>query len=42
LENLAQYPNLTRAMEQRGWSEARIRGVLGENWLRFLKDIWGA
>ncbi len=42
LENLAQYPNLTRAMEQRGWSEARIRGVLGENWLRFLKEIWGA
>jgi len=42
LENLAQYPNLTRAMEQRGWSEARIRGVLGEKWLRFLKDIWGA
>ena len=42
LENPAQYPNLTQAMERRGWSEARIRGVLGENWLRFLKEIWGA
>ena len=42
LENLAQYPNLTQAMERRGWSETRIRGVLGENWLRFLKQIWGA
>jgi len=42
LENLAQYPNLTQAMERRGWSETRIRGVLGENWLRFLGEIWGA
>ena len=42
LENLARYPNLTAAMERRGWSEKRIRGVLGENWLRFLKSIWGA
>lgn len=42
LENPAQYPNLTQAMERRGWSEARIRGVLGENWLRFLKEIRGA
>lgn len=42
LESLAHYPNLTQAMERRGWSETRIRGVLGENWLRFLKEIWGA
>ena len=40
LENLAQYPNLTQAMERRGWSETRIRGVLGENWLRFLGEVW--
>jgi membrane dipeptidase len=41
LGTLAEYPNLTRAMQKRGWSEARIRGVLGENWLRFLGDVWG-
>ena len=23
-----------------GWSETRIRGVLGENWLRFLGEVW--
>jgi len=42
LENLAQYPNLTMAMERRGWSEERIRAVLGQNWLRFLREVWGA
>lgn len=42
LENLSQYPNLTAAMERRGWSEKRIEGVLGGNWLRYLAGIWRA
>jgi membrane dipeptidase len=29
-------------MEKRGWSEDRIRKVMGGNWLRFLKEVWGA
>ncbi|MCC7425351.1 MAG: dipeptidase [Alphaproteobacteria bacterium] len=41
LETLADYPNLTRAFEKRGWSEARITGVLGENWLGYLARVWG-
>jgi len=41
LETLADYGNLTRAFEQRGWSEGRIRGVLGENWLGYLGRVWG-
>jgi len=36
----ADYPNLTRAMERRGWPEGRIRAVMGENWLRFLEQAW--
>ncbi|MDO8278712.1 MAG: dipeptidase [Burkholderiaceae bacterium] len=35
------YPMLTRAMEQRGWSESRIRKVMGDNWIRFLGEVWG-
>lgn len=38
---IGDFPNLTAAMERAGWSEARIRGVLGENWLRVLEDVWG-
>ena len=42
LARLRDYPNLTAAMAKRGWSETRIRKVLGENWLRLLRDVWGA
>ena len=42
LETTADYGNLTAAMERRGWSESRIRKVLGDNWVRVLKDVWGA
>jgi membrane dipeptidase len=34
--------HLTAAMLRRSWSERRIRKVLGENWLRMLRDVWGA
>ena len=32
---------VTAAMVRRGWSETRTRKVLGENWLRFLGEVWG-
>ena len=38
METLADYPRLTEAMQRRGWSEKRIRAILGENWLRFLGE----
>ena len=41
LERIADFGNLTSAMAARGWPESRIRKVLGENWLRFLNDVWG-
>ena len=40
-ETIGEMPNLTAAMERAGWSEARIRKVMGENWLRFLAEVWG-
>ena len=39
-ERLAKYPNLTAAMARAGWSEPRIRKLLGENWFRFLEQSW--
>ena len=41
VETIGQLPNLTAAMERAGWSEGRIRKVMGENWLRFLAEAWG-
>jgi membrane dipeptidase len=41
-ESLRDYPNLTAAFVRAGWSEARIRKVLGENWLDFLTTVWRA
>ena len=41
LDGPAEYPNLTAAMVARGWSETRIRKILGENWLAFLAEVWG-
>ncbi len=35
------YPNLIESMDRRGWPE-RIRKVMGENWLAFLKSVWGS
>ncbi len=40
LARLADWPNLTAAMEVRAWSEERILRLLGGNWLRFLGDVW--
>jgi membrane dipeptidase len=38
---ISELPNVTAAMERRGWPETRIRKVLGENWMSLLKEVWG-
>ena len=40
LETLGSYQNFIPAMERAGWSEKRIRGVIGGNWLKFLDEVW--
>ncbi|MBM3503687.1 MAG: membrane dipeptidase [Alphaproteobacteria bacterium] len=41
LERHHEMPNVTAAMLARGWSETRVRAVMGENWLRYLTEVWG-
>lgn len=41
IRTIGEMPNLTAAMERRGWGEGRIRKVMGENWVRLLKEVWG-
>ncbi len=39
--SIGEFPNLTPAMERAGWTESRIRKILGLNWLRLLDEVWG-
>jgi membrane dipeptidase len=38
---IGDFPNLTEAMAGAGWSEEKIRKVIGGNWVRALGDVWG-
>ena len=42
LRTIGEFPNLTAAMQRRGWKDSRIRKAIGENWVRVLKEVWGA
>ncbi len=42
LRTIGELPNLTAAMQRAGWPEGRILKVLGENWLAYLTEVWGA
>ena len=42
LGRLAERAKLGDAMARAGWSDRRMRKVLGENWIRYLKMVWGA
>jgi membrane dipeptidase len=41
MRSIGDFPNLTTAMERRGWPQARIAKIMGRNWLQLLKDVWG-
>lgn len=41
LESIEKMPNLTRTLEERGWSEERIEKVMGRNWIKLLERVWG-
>jgi membrane dipeptidase len=42
IRTIGEFPNLTAAMQRAGWSETRIRKIMGENWVRVFRDVWGA
>ena len=41
-ETIIELPKVTQGLLDRGWSEADVRKVLGENWLRVYEKVWGA
>lgn len=40
IRTIGEFANLTAAMERAGWSEPRIRKIMGENWVRLLGEVW--
>jgi len=40
IERIEETPNLTAALERRGWPASRIEKVLGLNWVAYLKRVW--
>src|SRR5580658_3163679 len=42
IRNIGETSNLTAAMERAGWQASRIEKVIGRNWLRVFRDVWGA
>ncbi len=38
LEDVSRYPAITEELFARGWDEAEVRKVLGENSLRVLRE----
>jgi membrane dipeptidase len=42
IRTIGEFPNLTGAMEKAGWTESRIRKVMGGNWVNTFKEVWGA
>jgi len=41
LENVSKLPNITRELVRRGYSESRIKKILGGNFMRVFKEIAG-
>ncbi|WP_136249225.1 dipeptidase [Halomonas borealis] len=42
IRTIGEFGNLTEALLRRGMSEPQVRKIMGENWTRVLKDVWGA
>ncbi|WP_205587999.1 membrane dipeptidase, partial [Pseudomonas aeruginosa] len=41
IRTVGEFPNLTETLLERGMPERVVRKVMGENWVRVLRDVWG-
>jgi membrane dipeptidase len=39
IKDVSDYPEMTKALQQLGYAEGRIRKILGLNWLRVIRDV---
>lgn len=40
-EDISELPNLVNGLRGRGWTNAELDKMLGENWLRVYRQVWG-
>ena len=40
-EDISKLPNLIAGLKDRGWYDSELDMLLGANWLRVYKDVWG-
>jgi membrane dipeptidase len=40
IDDTSKTPNFTGGLQSRGYSEAAIRSVLGENFMRVFNQVW--
>lgn len=41
IRTIGEFGNLTEALSRRGFSDSQVRKIMGENWVRVLRDVWG-
>jgi membrane dipeptidase len=39
IHDISDYPEMTKALQKLGYSEQRIRKILGLNWLRVIRQV---
>jgi membrane dipeptidase len=42
IKDISDYPQITMAMQRLGYSDHRIKKILGLNWLRVIRDVTGS
>jgi membrane dipeptidase len=42
IKDISDYPQITMALQRFGYSDLRIKKILGLNWLRVIKEVTGS
>lgn len=37
-----EFPNITRGLVERGYTESEVKKIIGENWLRLYSQVWNS
>ena len=39
IKDISDYPEMTKALKRRGYTDERIKKILGLNWLRVIREV---